>query len=143
MLASEATFRIRFHQEVANYFYCGTGELGLQLANLYLDTLANDPTVDQRAIEHTPAFDLAVWDFTSDQLPDNDIELHSWVWLDETDGITGQWITHGGVMMDGIDGFNLLKPQIESLQGYADQHVRNIALGYAPIVTTWADWQTP
>lgn len=137
------TFRFRFYsssQAERCYFYCGTGELGLFLADLYMSSAANDPTVHRPAIQYVPAFDVAMWDFDENTLPQNDIGDYTWIWLDETDGITGQWITHGGVMMDGIDGFNLLKPQIESLQGYVDEHVRNIALGYAPTVTTWTDW---
>ena len=54
--------------------------------------------------------------------------------------ITGDWQRYGQAMADGALGFDMLQPAVAPMQNYSDAHVRNVTLGYAPLVTGWTVW---
>lgn len=145
MNVDDVTFRIHVYSIEMNAmcdFYCGGGELGLLIANRQLSAAASDPTVDNLSIQYAPILQIIKWDFDENSLPHSSIDEFTWIFLSDTNAITGDWIPYGGAMMDGAAGFNLLKPLIKSLEGYEDDHARNMTLGYAPIAN-WADWGMP
>lgn len=54
--------------------------------------------------------------------------------------ITGDWQPYGQAMADGVAGFDMLQPAVAPMQNYSDAHVRNVTLGYTPLVIGWTVW---
>jgi hypothetical protein len=90
-------------------------------------------------LECVAAFTIVDWNFDESSLP-ADHDNFTWLFLADTDMITGDWQPYGQAMADGAAGFDMLQPAVAPMQNYSDVHVRNVTLGYTPIVTGWTVW---
>lgn len=136
-------FRFRCYNVAAEEYYhfsCGPGDIGWDVAQRFLDVTGGDPTVSEYVIEYVPEFAVTLWDFNEASLP-SDPESYTWLFLSETDMITGYWQPYGQAMADAAAGFALLHPIIAPMRNYSGPHVRNVALGFTPLVTGWTAWE--
>lgn len=90
-------------------------------------------------LEYAAELSIAIWDFDDSSLP-ADRGAFTWLFLAETDMITGYWQPYGQAMADGSSGFDMLQPIVAPKRNYSDAHVRNVTLGYTPLATGWTAW---
>jgi hypothetical protein len=104
-------FRFRCYNDSAEEYYhysCGPGSAGLEVGQRFLS--ATDGILESAA-----AFTITHWDFDEASLP-ADRHDFTWLFLAETDMITGDWQPYGQAMADGVAGFDMLQPAVAPMQ---------------------------